>query len=338
AVEFKQGEPAKSQEIHAAAVDLYLREGKLLEKATTSAGPAQIVLSQNETKSTIDAGQFEAKFGEQNRLRSVFGTGNTRIVAATPANADGVTTSRDTTATSTPKGEINAAEQSGDFRYKEADRKGFADRARYNPADETYDLTGSPRMSNAELALTADDIQISRKTGGAFAQGNVKTTYHQKAQHNGAMLGSADPVHVTGATMTASRPGGTARYTNARLWRGPDIVEAPSILFDHDRRSLQAEGSKAGRVAAVFVQSNKNGKLTPVNVSADKLTYVDSDRKAVFSGNVVVGIEGGTIDADTVQTILRSRGAQGESQAASQLDRIVAQGNIRIKQPNREAA
>src|SRR5215813_8420025 len=50
------------------AVDLNLREGKLLEKATTSAGPAQVVLSQKESKSTISAGQFEAKFGEQNRL------------------------------------------------------------------------------------------------------------------------------------------------------------------------------------------------------------------------------------------------------------------------------
>src|SRR5262249_62289512 len=145
-------------------------------------------------------------------------------VSARPASAERVPTSRDITAPFTPKGEINAAEQPGDFRYQEAARRGFADRARYNPADETYDLTGSPRMSNAELALTADDIQISRKTGGAFAQGNVKTTYHQKAQHNGAMLGSADPVHVTGATMTASRPGGTARYTNARLWPGPGIV------------------------------------------------------------------------------------------------------------------
>jgi lipopolysaccharide export system protein LptA len=338
AVEFKQGDPAKSQELHAAAVDLYLREGKLLEKATTSAGPAQIVLSQKDTRSTISAGQFEAKFGEQNRLRSVFGNGNASVVSATPGHPDRVTTSRDITATFNNKGEIASAEQTGDFRYQEGDRKGVAERARYNPADETYDLTGSPRMSSGELALTADDIQLSRKTGGAFAQGNVKTTYNQKAQPNGAMLGSADPVHVTGRTMTASRPGGTARYTDARLWRGPDIVEAPSIVFDHDRRSLQAESSKAGRVASVFVQPNKNGKLTPVNVSADKLTYVDSDRKAVFSGTVVVGIEGGTIDADSVQTILRSRGAQSEVQSASQLDRIVAQGNVRIKQPNREAS
>ena len=338
AVELRQGEPAKSQEIHAAAVDLYLRDGKLLEKATTSGGPAQVVLSQKESKSTISAGQFEAKFGEQNRLRSVFGTGNTRVVSATPGHPDQVTTSRDINAAFNSDGEIASAEQTGDFRYQEGDRKGFADRARYNPADETFDLTGSPRVSNAELGLTADDIQISRKTGGAFAQGNVKTTYNQKAQPNGAMLGSADPVHVTGATMTASRPGGTARYTNARLWRGPDIVEAPSILFDHDRRSLQAESSKAGRVAAVFVQPGKNGKLTPVNVTADRLSYVDSERKAVFSGAVVVGIEGGTIDADTVQTILRSRGTQSESQPASQLDRIVAQGNVRIKQPNREAS
>ncbi len=337
-VDFKQGTAAKAQEIRAAAVDLSLRDGKILEKATTSAGPAQIIFTEKENKSTIAAAQFDAKFGEQNRLRSVLGSGNASIISTTPGHADRITSSRDVDATFNAKGELASAEQTGDFRYLEGDRKAWAERARYNPADETYDLTGSPRLTNSELALTADEIQLNRKTGGAFAQGSVKTTYNQRPQAGGAMLASADPVHVTGATMTASRSSGTARYTNARLWRGADIVEAPSILFDHERRSLQAERSAAGRVASVFVQPGKNGKVTPVNVASDKLVYVDADRKAVFSGNVVVGIEGGTINADSVQSLLRARGTQSDNLAGSQLDRIMAQGDIRIKQPNREAS
>ena len=337
-VNFKQGAAAKSQEIQAAALDLYLRDGKVLEKATTAAGPAKIISTQQETKSTIQADQFDGKFSEQNRLRSVLGSGNTSIVSKTPGHPDRFTTGRDVSATFNSDGEISSAEQSGDFRYQEGDRKASAERALYNPADETYDLLGSPRLANSELTLSADQVQLNRKTGGAFANGNVKSTYNQKAQPGGAMLSSADPVHVTGASMTASRASGTARYTNARLWRGPDIVEAPVIVFDHDHRSLQAESSGATRVASVFVQSNKNGKMTPVNVTADKLVYVDAEKKAVYSGNVLVRIEGGTVQADSMQAFLRARGVQGDGQSASQLDRIVAQGDVRIKQPNREAS
>ena len=172
-----------------------------------------------------------------------------------------------------------------------------------------------------------------------FAQGSVKTTYNQKAQAagTGAMLSSADPVHVTGSTMTATRNSGTARYTAARLWRGPDIVEAPTLTFNRAQRSLQAQADKTARVTSVFVQTDKKGKSTPVNVAADKLSYVDADRKAVFNGNVVTRIEGSTVTADSIQVLLQPRGSQSSPQSPSQLDRIVAQGDIQIEQPGRKA-
>ncbi|HMF92511.1 MAG TPA: LptA/OstA family protein [Candidatus Angelobacter sp.] len=338
-LEFKQGPADKSEQIKAAAVDVFVRDGKVVEKALTSSGPAQIVLTQGPTTSTISAAQFEAKFSDQNRLKSVIGTPDSKIVSVTPGQPDRVTSSHDVTATFNNKGEIVSAEQNGDFRYAEGSRTGRADRARYTAADESYVLSGSPRITDTDTSLTADSIQLSRKNGSMLAQGNVKTTYNQKAQAagGGAMLGSADPVHVTGNTMTATRSSGTARYTAARLWRGQDVVEAPNIVFDRTQRSLQAQADKTARVVSVFVQTDKKGKSTPVNVAADKLSYVDADRKAVFNGNVLTRIEGSTVTADSVQVLLRARGSQSSPQAGSQLDRIVALGDIQIEQPGRKA-
>src|SRR5262249_43801803 len=275
-LEFKQGPADKSEQIKAAAVDVFVRDGKVVEKALTSSGPAQIVLTQGPTTSTISAAQFEAKFSDQNRLKSVIGTPDSKIVSVTPGQPDRVTSSHDVTATFNNKGEIVSAEQNGDFRYAEGSRTGRADRARYTAADESYVLSGSPRITDTDTSLTADSIQLSRKNGSMLAQGNVKTTYNQKAQAagGGAMLGSADPVPVTGNTMTATRSSGTARYTAARLWRGQDVVEAPNIVFDRTQRSLQAQADKTARVVSVFVQTDKKGKSTPVNVAADKLSYV----------------------------------------------------------------
>jgi lipopolysaccharide export system protein LptA len=337
AVKFSQGPPAKSQQVEAAAVDFFIPDGKRLDRAVTTNGPAKIILAQGTTKSTISSGQFEAHFNEQNRLSSVVGSPETKIVSSTPGQPDRITSSRQVSAAFNAKGEIASAEQTGDFHYQEGQREGFAERARYNPADESYVLSGSPRVIDPEHALSADNIQISRKNSTAFAQGNVKSTYSQKPQAGGAMLSSADPVHVTGATVNASRTTGIARYTAGRLWRGADVVEAPTIVFDNSHRSLQAQRDTSRRVSSFFVQMDKNGKAIPVNITSDQLSYVDADRKAVYSGNVLVSIEGSTITADTVQAFLLSRGAQSQSQSGSQLDHIVAQGDIQIQQPERKA-
>jgi len=206
--------------------------------------------------------------------------------------------------------------------------------------EETILLSGSPRALDAAqgVTLTADSIQLNRKTRNAFAKDNVKTTYSKiNAQPSGAMLGSADPIHVTGTTVTFNSETGVGKYTNARLWQGPNIVEAPTISFDRSRRSLQAQAGAEGRVASVFVQKDKNGNLTPVNVTSDKLAYVDSERKAVFGGHVIVRAQDLSMTSDSVHVILLPKKGQAENQSASQLERIEAQGDIRIEQAGRKA-
>ena len=332
-VQLRQGPTGKSQEMHAAAVDLTIKDGKKLEKAVTSSGPAEIVLQKGEEKTTITAGRFETTFNEQNRPATLYGTPDAKIVDSEPNKPDRVLTSRELRARFNEKGELASADLNGEFHYQEQTQTATAERADYRTADQVIVLAGSPRVIDPTGSLTADTIQLNRQTRDAIAQNNVKTTYiGLKAQPNGAMLGGADPVHVTGTSLTANRATGVARYTQARLWQGANIVEAPVISFDRTRRSLFAQGDKGGRVASVFVQKDKNGKLTPVNVTSDKLSYLDSDRKAVFSGKVLVKSQDTTITADTVDVILLPKGNQTDSQSAGQLERIVAQGDIQIQQ------
>jgi lipopolysaccharide export system protein LptA len=332
-VEFRQGTPVKSQEMQAAAIDFYLREGKVVEKAVTSAGPAQIVQAQGATRSIISAGQFDARFDAQNRLREIFGSPDARILSVTPNKPDRTTSSHEVTARFDDKGEITSAEQAGSFHFQEDSREGWAERAQYNPADESYLLSGSPRLMGAGRELTADSIQLSRKTDSASAQGHIKSTYNRGSQRGVAPSPAADPIHITGATMTANHATGTARYTDARLWSGSDIIEAPVIIFDDVRRGLKAEKDQFRRVNAVFVQGDQSGKTTPVYITADDLSYTEAERKAVFHGNVLVRVEGSSITADTVQALL----AAPAKQPSGQLDSIVAQGDIQVQQPQRRA-
>ena len=98
---------------------------------------------------------------------------------------------------------------------------------------------------------------------------DVKSTYSElREQPNGALLASASPIHVTAATMTAHNSPAVALYQgNARLWQDANIVEAPSIQFDRDRRFLVAQGTAAQPVSTVLVQAKL---LQPGNSQADK--------------------------------------------------------------------
>lgn len=339
-VQLKQGPSGKSQELHAVALDLSVKDGRRLDRAVTSGGPAEIVREQAPGKTTISAGHFETTFNDQNRPLSLYGTPDAKIVDTVPGKPDRILTSRELTAKFNDKGEIISADQTGNFHYQEGTQMASAERAKYAAAEETIFLSGSPRVIDATqgIALTADSIQLNRKTRNAFAQDNVKTTYSKmSAQPGGAMLGSADPIHVTGSTATMNSATGVARYSKARLWQGPNIVEAPTISFDRTKRSLQAQAGQGGHVASVFVQKDKNGKLTPVNVTSDRLSYVDAERRAVFSGNVVVHAQDATITSATIQVILLPKQGQAENQSASQLESIEAQGDIKIEQGGRKA-
>ena len=57
-------------------------------------------------------------------------------------------------------------------------------------------------------------------------------------------LASSSPIHVTARSMTAHSNPGTALYSgNARLWQDANIIEAPTIQFERDRRFVTAQGT-----------------------------------------------------------------------------------------------
>ena len=130
---------------------------------------------------------------------------------------------------------------------------------------------------------------MNRQTGEGFADDDVKTTYSDlKPQPNGALLANSDPIHVTAQHMAATKQPGIAHYTgNVRLWQTANVVRAPKIDFDNEKRCIMAQSDTSQTVSSLFVQQSQDGKLTPVNVTADKLTYVDEERRARYTGNVL---------------------------------------------------
>ena len=263
-----------------------------------------------------------------------------RIVSSVPGQADKVSTSRDLTVAFDPAGGISSLLQVGEVHYSDGPRTATGQRARYSPGEGVLVLTGAPRVSEGGLVTTAQTIRFDRNSGDATAEGEVKTTYNESRQPGatGPLFSSADPIHVTAATMLAHRSSASARYSgDARLWQGANIVQAPVITFDRDHHDVTAQGSPGHLVSTVFVQADSAGKVTPVNVTGTQLHYADAQRQARFEGGVMLKAADLTVVADHADVFLLPRGQKAGAGSASQVERIVAQGHVEISQPDRTA-
>jgi len=365
-------------ELTAPVIDFDVVEGHFLRHASTS-GAAQITIADAQAansalaassqpggqRTVITAGKFDGEFATtegKNHLTRMHGAPNARIVNSHPEEPDRISTSESVDADFFPQGGIEAVSQTGHVAYTDnqaPDKRtqAWSDNARYTPADQILVMTGNPRVTSGSMATTAKVVRVNRATGEAVAEGDVKSTYSElKEQPDGALLASSSPIHVTSRKMTAHNEPGVALYTgNARLWQDANLIQAPSIEFDRDRRFVTAQGTSAQPVQTVLVQTEKADAAnaagdsakaqpapasSPVAITSMKLTYADATRKAHYEGGVVAkGVDfTATSNSADVYLLPRSQtaGKQGQ-EGPGQLDKIVALGNVIVKQPNRRA-
>jgi lipopolysaccharide export system protein LptA len=320
-------------------------------------------------KTVITAGRFDADFSDiegRTHLARVHGAPTARIMNSSPGQPERVSISDSVDASFLPQGGLEVLTQLRNIHYTEHQAQGkqvqaWATSARYTPRDQMLVLNGNPRVQSGGMATTADRMRINRMTGEALAEGEVKSTYSElREQPSGALLASSSPIHVTASSMTAhSSPSGIAVYSgNARLWQDANMIEAPRIQFDRDHRSVLAQGTAQQTVRTTLVESGKNhasqrekdrsainngtGSLptTPISITALKLTYTDSERKIHYQDAVAAKAPEFSASANAVDAYLlpRSQTASNQSVAApGQLDRMIAQGNVLVQQPNRRA-
>ena len=330
-------------ELTASLVDFFLTGGSRLSRAETS-GSGQIALiplsAGNSPQTLVTAGQFQADFDDSGQLASVHGAPDARIVSKNPGQADRVSTSETVDAVFHPGDGIESIVQQGSVAYVDGERKAWGDRAHYTPADQMLLLTGSPRAAERGMTTTAHSVRLNRATGEAFAEGDVKTTYSDlKPEPNGALLASSSPIHVTASAMSVHNANVALYSGGARLWQDANIVEAPTIQFDREHRSMIAHGTADKPVSTMLVQNDNRGNPIPVAITSSRLTYTDSERIAHFDGDVTARSADLTLAADKMDAFLEPRGKAVANQpsAAEKLEKIIASRQVVITQPNRLA-
>jgi lipopolysaccharide export system protein LptA len=358
---------AQNLEVTAPGMDFFVTGGKRLARAETI-GPPQVTLvptDSNSGQTRITADKFTAAFDAAGQLSRVHGRDHAKVVSASPPQngtmqPDRISTSNSIDAIFQPGSGVKSLTQQGNFAYSSGAQQAFASSAQYTPADQMIVLAGSPRIVDSGMETTGLSVRLNRATGEGFAQGNVKTTYNDlRPQPGGALLASSDPIHVTSRSMIANSNSASATYKGkARLWQNANVIEAPTINFDKNQRSLTANADATQKVSTILIATDNSGKTAPLSVTAAHLVYRDSERKAHYQGGVTVRSADLTITANQMDVFLvpessagsgqdagRSKiaaGAGGEpvapqANAPAKLEKIIAAGAVLITQPNRHA-
>ena len=144
---------------------------------------------------------------------------------------------------------------------------------------------------------------------------------------------------------------------HARLWQGDSVLEADQIEVWQDDKKLQA----TGHVVAVFPQiaspldasfreadRGPSGKAqsgpTLWTVRAPTLTYWDDQGKAHLEGGVSASSQQGSLTAKSLDLFLSAPGSVARrcqpvdsqsSRPGRQLNRVVAQGGVVVRQGDR---
>ncbi|MGC2331463.1 MAG: LPS export ABC transporter periplasmic protein LptC [Candidatus Acidiferrales bacterium] len=340
-----------------------------MESAETLA-PATIESHSGDVATTLAAKRFVAQMADGRRLEKLFGHSGVDVRSQTGTAAAQVISAAEMAVTFGANGDWDVLDETGDVHFQQADRSASAAHARIVQSTNTITLDGSPVISDAVSRTTASNATVNQKSGDLRLSGGVASTYlatgDSPKQSDAVGFGSG-AAHISADTLVGSISSGHVVYAgHARLWQGESVLDADRIELWRDEKKLQATGhvvavfpQAAGPFATPFGEAAEARKpassralgSTPSSgpilwkVAAPTLTYWADQGKAHLEGGVIATSNQGSLEARILDVFLGSATAGAPALPASagaslasggrQLDRVLAQGGVVVRQGDR---
>jgi lipopolysaccharide export system protein LptA len=182
-----------------------------------------------------------------------------------------------------------------------------ASRSDYDGESQILHLTGTPRVRDGALDMTANHIDFAHDTGDAFAHGDVKASWSEAGSQSpspagsgllggngqgGNGLGGNGPVHAIAAEaelhqstqeviFRAADPSSKSQAGNLpRLWQAANSVSAPLITLNRQKQTLTAQADGAAKPVRTVLVSNPAPKSGPGIAESGKSESGKTESKA----------------------------------------------------------
>ncbi len=345
--------------------------GQKIERAETLT-PATIESKTGADVTTLHAKQFVAEAGPDGRLSKLFGHSGVEIRRQANHGNEDVISARELAATFGGHGEWDTLDETGDVHFSQAGREATAAHAHVVRTTDQLTLEGAPVISDSMSRSTAGKVEFDQKTGEVNASGGVISTYIPSAAGDPVGLGSG-AAHISADTLSGSTSSGHLVYAgHARLWQGGAVLDSDRIELWRDTKKMQAIRQvvavfpQVGGPFATLPGSRPasrqalSSQAVLWKVRAPMLTYSADEGTAQFEGGVQADSSEGSLESRTLEVFLgpatsASGGDKGSrpitgalpttslenggktqlSTDGRQLNRVVAQGNVVVRQGDR---
>jgi lipopolysaccharide export system protein LptA len=345
-----------------------------IESAETLA-PATIDTKTTDETTQLRARKFITQFGPTGRLEKLIGHSAVEVRREIGKGAPQMSSSEELAATFGTNGEWETLDQDGNVRFQQGDKRATAQEAKIVRTTDLIALQGSPVISDASSRTSAGNVTINQKSGAITAADNVISTYFSSTQSGGVTLGTGPAHISADALAGSTTSGHVFYTGRARLWQGESVLNANQIEVWREDKKLQATGNviavfpqsasspigsgfgmptakPGGKPVTAASGSQPNpasSKASPTVwvIHAPSLTYWDDQSKARLEGGVTATSQQGELISRTLDAYLgpapaatgaKASAAQGTISANSggrQLTRIVAQGQVVVRQGDR---
>jgi lipopolysaccharide export system protein LptA len=225
-----------------------------------------------------------------------------------------------------------------------------AARAEYEAQTQLLHLSGSPRIQNGALDMTADRIDFANASGDAFAHGDVKASWSGQQSRTGSALpgssllgsgsGNNGPIHAVAAEAELHQASEEVIFRSpaasaARIWQAANSVSAPLITLNRQKQTLTAQTTSAANPVRTVLVNNSAASAQPsdkkkptgpsiIRLRSGDLHYSEGERLALLHGGAAGrvtaessgGSEPATVTSDNAEVRLLPPGVHTATQSS----------------------
>jgi len=287
-------------------IDIFMGlDGETLTKLQAT-NPVEVSLPQQSAQPAklIKASALIAEGDDARGLTRAVFTGGVTYNETRPAGRGQAAMSRVATSESLELGlkgdlaQVDTALFRQNFVVKDGDLVASAQEGTYDSVKETLRLRSAaggkrPKATNAEMDITAAEIDADMKTDGFVATGRVDSfltpSSKAKTKSAGGLFEAGKQITGSSEKLAYRRDAGTAVYEGAVfLVQGDSSLRGDRVEIDDVKSDLVAKGRVISKLAMVMGNAPADTKdaksQKPSEISADQLVYTDAARTAVYTG------------------------------------------------------
>ena len=368
-------------------IHLTMRHGgqEMERLETLTPGTLEIIPgAPNRWKRSLAAKRITVRYGAGNQMESLLAMGdvaakNIPPVASTNSAEEPkeplLTWSSNFEAKFDTQGEATSLKHWEHFRFRQGSRKGSAGEAEFDLAANRVELRGEAHVSEPAGTVRGQTILLDDARGTLEASGHV-TSIHSgskaktvaKTERNsgedgpkenkgalGGLFSSEEPVFATADHMISDQKTGVIEYRGgARLWQGPNRIEAEHIVIERQAGKLSAERGVRSlfqtqarplpkEASSAREPLNRSSKPEPIEqgpserpvivVSADSMHYDEETQTALYTGSATLVRGGLTVHSDEIEALIGPGGTGpggGKESSAGTLKTVFARGRVGI--------